>query len=89
MSGAAHRTQRLAAVLWPSFLIAGAMEMLVFSMVDPGDLHGIGGAAIEMSRQAVYTLGFLAFWAMVSIACSLTALLMTETDASAEERAGA
>ena len=26
-------------ILWPSFLMAGVMEMAVFAMVDPQDLH--------------------------------------------------
>ena len=30
---------RALCVLWPSFLAACALEMLVFGLVDPGDLH--------------------------------------------------
>jgi hypothetical protein len=26
-------------ILWPSFLMAGVMEMAVFAMLDPQDLH--------------------------------------------------
>ena len=89
MSAARGATRWWAAVLWPSFLLAGAMDMLVFSAIDPSDLRAASGAAIELSRQGAYTLGFLAFWVLIGTACALTALLMTEYDTPAEERAGA
>ena len=41
----------------------GVLEMLVFVVVDPGDLHWFGGAALELvDAQAVYTVTFLIFW---------------------------
>jgi hypothetical protein len=73
------KTSRLAqfamAVAWSSFLMAGVMEMLVFSVVDPSELSWFGGARIELSRQAVYTLSFLIFWSVIAIASSLCLLL--------------
>ena len=75
----------LSAVLWPSFLIGGLLEMGVFSVLDPSELHDLSGVAIDASRQAVYTLGFLAFWAMVGVACALTALLLTAPVESADD----
>ena len=30
---------RLLQILWPAFLIAGVLEMLVFAVVDPEDLR--------------------------------------------------
>lgn len=73
--------RRVAAILWPSFLMAGVLEMLVFVVVDPGDLHWFGGEALDWSNQAVYTVTFLIFWAVIATAGALTALL----DASPEE----
>ncbi len=32
-------TQRLMWIAWPAFMVAGILEMLVFAMVDPQDLH--------------------------------------------------
>ena len=56
------RVTRLAMlVLWPAFLMAGVLEMLVFSLVDPGSLRWFGGAPVEMSATAVYSLAFFAF----------------------------
>ncbi|MEO7547657.1 MAG: hypothetical protein ABIT82_04490 [Ramlibacter sp.] len=59
---------------WPAFLAACALELLVFAVVDPQALQW-SGHAVEVSRQAVYTLGFFAFWLVVAGACAITALL--------------
>jgi hypothetical protein len=67
-------------ILWPAFLMAGVLEVLVFALVDPSDLHWLGGAPIEASRQAIYTLAFLAFWAVIAAAGAITALLLGRGD---------
>jgi len=67
-------------ILWPAFLMAGVLEILVFALVDPSELRWLGGAPIEAPRQAVYTLAFLAFWAVIAAACSITALLLRRMD---------
>ena len=56
-------TQRWIWIAWPAFLLACLLEMLVFALVDPQDLHWFG-QPIELSRQAVYTLAFFVFWAL-------------------------
>ena len=66
--------KRLMWIVWPAFLVAGLMEMLVFAMVDPQDLHWFGHP-LAMSREAVYTLAFFAFWLLALISSALTALL--------------
>lgn len=68
---------RALTVLWPAFFMAGVMETLVFAMVDPSDLHWIGGESITLSRQATYTLAFLIFWALISAASAVTLWLAT------------
>ena len=74
--------QRLMWIAWPSFLMAGVIEMLVFALVDPHDLSWFG-QPLDMSRQGVYTLSFFVFWLVVSISSALTALLATgPTDAA-------
>lgn len=67
--------QRALTILWPAFLMAGVLEMLVFVVVDPGDLHWFGGQALNWSTQAVYTVTFLIFWGVIATAGALTALL--------------
>ena len=66
--------KRLMWIVWPAFLVAGLMEMLVFAVVDPQDLHWFGHP-LAMSREAVYTLAFFAFWVLALISSALTALL--------------
>jgi hypothetical protein len=61
-------------IAWPAFLVAGLLEMLVFAMVDPADLHWFG-QPLDMSRQAIYTLAFFAFWLMTMASSALTTLL--------------
>jgi hypothetical protein len=66
--------QKLMWIAWPSFLMAGVLELLVFGLVDPQDMHWFGHS-FEISRQAVYTLGFFVFWFVISIAGALTIFL--------------
>lgn len=66
--------QRLIWVLWPGFLLAIPAVGIVFTLVDPADLHAFGEPLV-LSRQGAYTLGFLFFWALCSGASALTCLL--------------
>ncbi|NIM43652.1 MAG: hypothetical protein GTN84_20650 [Hydrogenophaga sp.] len=59
---------------WPSFLMAGVLEMLVFAVVDPSELHWQGGA-LDWSRPAVYTLAFFVFWAVIALSSALSVWL--------------
>jgi hypothetical protein len=61
-------------ITWPAFLVAGLLEVLVFAFVDPHDLHWFG-QDLDLSRQAIYTLAFFAFWALAIVSSALTALL--------------
>ena len=69
------RLQRLMWIAWPAFLVAGVLEMVVFAMVDPEDLHHFGGGELGLSRQAVYTVCFFLFWVMTMASSALTMLL--------------
>ena len=66
--------QRLMWILWPGFLMASPAVGVVFTLVDPADLH-LFGAPLELSRLGAYTLGFLLFWAIGSGCSALTVLL--------------
>lgn len=61
-------------VLWPAFLLACMTEMLVFALVDPGDLQW-KGERLGLSRQAIYTVGFFVFWLLAAGSSWLTVLL--------------
>lgn len=68
------RRSRLAMwALWPSFLMAGVLEALVFSVADPAQLTA--GMEHPLSGSAVYTLAFLCFWAGTGLASGLSLLL--------------
>ncbi len=66
--------QRWMWIAWPAFLVAGVLEMLVFAMVDPQDLHWFG-QPVALSREGVYTLAFFVFWGITMVASALTTLL--------------
>lgn len=66
---------RAMTIVWPSFLMAGVLEGIVFSVVDPTELR-FGSHLIDASPQAIYTVAFLAFWAVLATACALTTLLL-------------
>ncbi len=68
--------QRVLPILWPAFLMAGVLEMLVFAMVDPSELNWIGGDALDWPRQSVYTVAFLVFWAVTALSGAITTLLL-------------
>jgi hypothetical protein len=66
--------QRLMWIAWPAFMVAAVLEMVVFALVDPGDLHWFG-VPLPFSREAVYTLAFFVFWAATMVSSALTTLL--------------
>jgi hypothetical protein len=66
--------QRLMWVLWPAFLIAGVAEAVFFTVFDPFELHFFG-APLELSRSAIYTMGFFGFWALGIASSALTVFL--------------
>ena len=72
--GAAMLKQKLMWTVWPAFLGACALELLVFALVDPQDIR-LGGEALTLSRQGVYTAAFFAFWGICVVSSGLTALL--------------
>ncbi len=72
--------RQIAGVLWPSFLVACAMEMLVFALVDPVRVY-CGADALHMSRQGAYTTAFFVFWLMAASSSACTVLLAAPADA--------
>ena len=73
-------SKRWMSVLWSAFLVAAVLEMLVFAVVDPANLHWLGGEAIELSPRAVYTLAFFVFWAVSAVGAALALLLVRPAD---------
>lgn len=67
-------THRWMWIVWPAFLVAAVLEMVVFAVVDPSNLHWFG-EPVALSREAVYTLAFFVFWGMTMASSALTTLL--------------
>ena len=67
-------------ILWPAFMVAGVLEMLVFAVVDPTDLRWFGGPSIGWPPVAIYSVTFLMFWGAIATAGALTALLSLTAD---------
>lgn len=63
--GVTHNTLRAAQVLWPAFMMAGVLEMLVFSVLDPAALS-FGNW--HPGATTVYSLAFFVFWALIAAA---------------------
>jgi len=57
-------------IVWSAFLAACGLELLVFGLVDPQDVHLPG-----WSRQSVYTAAFFAFWLLCMVSSAITVLL--------------
>jgi hypothetical protein len=62
-------------ILWPAFLMAGVLEMLVFVVVDPHTLRWYGADPIEWSASAIYSVTFFIFWSVIATAGAITQLL--------------
>ena len=72
-------SRRLMAIVWPAFLVAAVLEMAVFALVDPHELHWLG-APLELSRKAVYTLAFFGFWLAAAASSALTVMLTRSSE---------
>ena len=61
-------------VVWPAFLMAGVAELVFFSIFDPFELHFFG-QPLELSREAIYAMGFFGFWGLGISSSALTLFL--------------
>ena len=63
--------KRLIYILWPSFIVAGIAEGVFFTLFDPMDLR-LFDQELGLSRMAVYSIGFFAFWLFAAGSSALT-----------------
>jgi hypothetical protein len=70
--------QRAMFVVWPGFLAAIAAEIVFFALFDPLDFN----MRLHLSREAVYTFGFVAFWLLGMLSSALTLFLQRPPDDS-------
>jgi hypothetical protein len=64
-------------ILWPAFVMAGVLEMLVFVVVDPASLHWFGIEPLRWTSTAIYSVTFLIFWGVISTSTATTLLLLS------------
>jgi hypothetical protein len=76
---------RSMSVLWSAFLMAAVLEMVVFALVDPGDLRWFGGETLDLSPRAIYTLAFFVFWVVIAVGAALAVLLCSRPDGEATD----
>ena len=65
-------------ILWPAFLAACLLEALVFSLIDPGEIHWPGQMP-QPSRQSVYSVAFFLFW-VITAACNAMVLWLSKSE---------
>ncbi|NOZ11410.1 MAG: hypothetical protein GXP09_10270 [Gammaproteobacteria bacterium] len=63
--------QKVIAILWPSFLMAGLATIIFFTVFDPHLLLQHTRFA-NISRLGAYTTGFFLFWTLTLSSCILT-----------------
>lgn len=70
---------RWMAIVWPAFLVAGVLEVIVFALVDPGEMHW-RGQPLTWSREAVYSVSFFVFWVVACVCSGLTSMLLRQPE---------
>ena len=58
-------------IVWPAFMVAAALEMMVFAVLDPESL-ALLGEQVDWSRNTVYSVTFLIFWCMFMVCSAIT-----------------
>ncbi len=80
------KTRLLMWILWPSFLVAGMAEGLLFTVISPEDITFFGHH-LEASDQAIYTVGFFILWGLCALSSALSIFVLPGTLSDLEERA--
>ena len=70
-------TQRLGAILWPSFFAAGMATVVFFAVVDPIELRDMTFPDLQLTRQFGYSIGFFMFWLATASASLFTWILLS------------
>jgi len=65
---------RLMRIVWPAFLVSALAEFVFFSVFDPFELHFFG-TPLDLSREAIYTMGFFGFWGLAIASSAMTVAL--------------
>lgn len=77
------RTVRIVSVLWPAFIVSIVLEGLVFTAFDPMAMRWTDSQGEPFSPLAIYSIGFLVIWALVSAAVALARSFALPADGDA------
>jgi hypothetical protein len=61
-------------IVWPAFLAAAVLEVGVFALIDPLEMHWLGHP-LGLSRGGIYTLSFFVFWVGTLLSSALSVFL--------------
>lgn len=65
------------AILWPAFVMAGALEALVFASVDPHALPLLE-TSTALPPIAIHSIAFFVFWGVIATSAAVTLWLSRE-----------
>jgi len=69
-------SQRVGAILWPSFFAAGVATMVFFAFLDPLVLRDMTFPEMPLTRGLGYSSGFFMFWLATASASLFTWILL-------------
>jgi len=69
-------SQKIGAILWPSFFSACIATMVFFAFIDPLQLRDITFPELDISREAGYSIAFFMFWLATASASLFTWILL-------------
>jgi len=69
-------SQKIGAILWPSFFSACVATMVFFAFIDPLQLRDITFPGLDISREAGYSIAFFMFWLATASASLFTWILL-------------
>lgn len=76
------RVQKIALVLWPSFIVGGMGTAVFFALFDPALLPlsdtelPFGRGTLAEHRMLIYSAGFFMFWMFAAASSGLTLFLL-------------
>lgn len=65
-------------ILWPSFVVAGLAEGLIFTLINPADLMFFD-QPVEIPKEGVYTLGFFVLWFFCALSSAMTLFIIPDS----------
>ena len=67
-TGSTPTSQKIIAVLWPSFLVGGLETIVFFTLFDPTYVF----TEYDVTRTTAYSVGFFLFWGFAALPSALT-----------------